>query len=202
MKKMPTLFRRDPDDRARVLPEVNPGCEWVLAGEGVARRKYDGTCIRWDGEHWWSRREVKKNRMMPPGYVPVETDPVTGKTVGWEPIAQSSFHKAFEEAVQPLREFGAMMRTELPPGTFELIGPKINGNPEKAATHRLEPHANAESWHGPDVIPPDVTTVEGMYEHLREFVLALHEHEGWEGIVWHHPDGRMVKLKARDFAKV
>lgn len=22
---------------------------------------------------------------------------------------------------------------------------------------------------------------------------------GWEGIVWHHPDGRMAKLKARDF---
>ncbi len=21
---------------------------------------------------------------------------------------------------------------------------------------------------------------------------------GWEGIVWHHPDGRMAKLKARD----
>ena len=22
--------------------------------------------------------------------------------------------------------------------------------------------------------------------------------EGWEGVVWHHPDGRMVKLKVRD----
>jgi hypothetical protein len=21
---------------------------------------------------------------------------------------------------------------------------------------------------------------------------------GWEGVVWHHPDGRMAKLKARD----
>ena len=21
----------------------------------------------------------------------------------------------------------------------------------------------------------------------------------WEGIVWHHPDGRMAKLKRRDF---
>ena len=22
---------------------------------------------------------------------------------------------------------------------------------------------------------------------------------GWEGIVWHHPDGRMAKLKVRDY---
>lgn len=36
MKKIPTLLRRDPADMSRVLPEVNPGCEWVLAGEGRA----------------------------------------------------------------------------------------------------------------------------------------------------------------------
>jgi len=25
------------------------------------------------------------------------------------------------------------------------------------------------------------------------------EHAGWEGIVFHHPDGRMAKIKGRDF---
>ena len=29
----------------------------------------------------------------------------------------------------------------------------------------------------------------------------LHAHP-WEGIVWHHPDGRMAKLKKRDFPRV
>ena len=32
MKKIPTLLVRDPNDRAHVLDEVTPGCEWVLAG--------------------------------------------------------------------------------------------------------------------------------------------------------------------------
>jgi hypothetical protein len=201
VRKIPTLFQRDPEHRARLLPELTPGCGWVLSGEGVAKRKYDGTCVMWDGRLWWGRREVKLGKMIPAGFRQVQTDPITGKAVGWEPIQQTPFYKAFEEAVEPLRMLGGMLRTELPPGTFELIGPKINGNPEKAEVHRLESHANAESWATNDVTPPWINTTEAMFEHLREFVTAAHEHEGWEGIVWHHPDGRMVKLKARDFPK-
>jgi hypothetical protein len=91
VQKIPTVFRRDPDDMKHVLPEVNPGCEWVLAGEGVATRKYDGTCVMLDGQGWWARREVKPGKAAPGGFVPIETDEATGKTVGWEPIAQSSF---------------------------------------------------------------------------------------------------------------
>ncbi len=37
-EKIPTLFVRDLEDRAHVTDEVTPGCEWVLAGEGVAYR--------------------------------------------------------------------------------------------------------------------------------------------------------------------
>lgn len=40
MKKIPTLFVRDFDNRpAHVLPEVTPGCDWVLAGEGQVTRR-------------------------------------------------------------------------------------------------------------------------------------------------------------------
>ena len=43
MKKIPTMFERDWNgDRSRVVNQVHPGCEWVLAGEGVATRKLDG----------------------------------------------------------------------------------------------------------------------------------------------------------------
>ena len=41
MKKIETLFKRDA--KFRCINEVNPGCEWVLAGEGEATRKFDGT---------------------------------------------------------------------------------------------------------------------------------------------------------------
>lgn len=30
-------------------------------------------------------------------------------------------------------------------------------------------------------------------------VIALCREWGWEGTVWHHPDGRMAKLKVRDY---
>ncbi|WP_410623160.1 hypothetical protein [Amycolatopsis sp. cmx-8-4] len=101
MQKIPTLFRRDPDDLRRVTREVHPACQWVLDGEGVPTRKYDGTCVRLDDAGtWWARREVKPGKSAPAGFAAVQTDPETGKTVGWEPVAQSAFAKFFDEPVR------------------------------------------------------------------------------------------------------
>ncbi|GGR59580.1 hypothetical protein GCM10010168_93000 [Actinoplanes ianthinogenes] len=179
MRKIPTVFRRDPDDRKRVLPEANPECQWVLDGEGVATRKYDGTCVLLDEDGvWWARREVRPGRTRPPGYRAVMTDENTGKTVGWEPIAQSSYAACHVEAVGRTARWA--------PGTYELIGPKINGNPERVAGHELVAHADAERFDVPREL-----------DGLRAWILA---HPEYEGIVWHHPDGRRAKLKHRDFA--
>ena len=38
MRKILTLFVRDPQDMRHVTREVHPDCAWVLAGEGVATR--------------------------------------------------------------------------------------------------------------------------------------------------------------------
>lgn len=83
MKKIPTLFERDWEgDRSRVLPSVAPGCEWVLAGEGVATRKYDGTCLMFDGARWYARREVKPGKQPPPNFVVSDADAQTMKVIG------------------------------------------------------------------------------------------------------------------------
>ncbi|KMS86165.1 DUF5565 family protein [Prauserella rugosa] len=191
MRKIPTLFQRRLDDRRYVDRIINSDCSWVLNGEGVATRKYDGTCVRLDDDgQWWARREVKRGKTAPENFMPVETDDTTGKTVGWEPIEQSSFAKFHAEAVEPLTQFGALVGQPMKPGTFELIGPKINGNPEGCMFHRLERHAAAEQIDG---LPLD-------FEGLREAMRNLDE-EGIEGVVWHHPDGRMAKLKVRDFPR-
>jgi hypothetical protein len=179
MNKIPTVFLRDPEDRKRTLAEVNPVCRWVLDGEGVATRKYDGTCVRLDADGvWWARREVRPGRTRPPGYQPVMTDEVTGKTVGWEPMANSAYARYHAEAIAG----GAPAE----PGTYELIGVKINGNPERVTGHTLIRHADAETFD----VPRDFTG-------LRDWLLA---HPQYEGLVWHHPDGRRAKLKHRDFA--
>lgn len=183
MQKIPTVFVRDPDDRAHVLPEVTPGCEWVLAGEGRATRKWDGTCTMLDDEgNWWARREVKPGKNIPPGYQIAEHDEVTGKLVGWEPMAQSSFAKLHAEAL-PNSAAGR-------PGTYELLGPKINGNPDGFEVHVLMPHGweRLSERIAIEASPRD-------FDGLRNWLLARE----YEGIVWHHTDGRRAKLKAKDF---
>jgi hypothetical protein len=102
----------------------------VLDGEGVATRKYDGTCVALDSDGWWARREVKPGKQPPVNYQPIETDEITGKTVGWEPIEQSAFAKFHAEAVENTRRIGAGW----PADTYELVGPKVNGNPEQVMT--------------------------------------------------------------------
>ncbi|WP_255273315.1 hypothetical protein [Actinomadura madurae] len=42
----------------------------MFAGEGRATRKYDGTCVRFDGGRWLARREVKAAVPRRPGSSP------------------------------------------------------------------------------------------------------------------------------------
>lgn len=207
MRKIPTLFVRDPEDMRRLTREVHPDCKWVLDGEGSATRKYDGTCVALlysDGDQvsdsapmggpsletaelrWFARREVKPGKTPPYGFIAVERDEVTGKTVGWEPIEQSAFAKFHAQALASHdAHFGP---TDFEPGTYELIGVKVNGNPERVDPefgHQLMSHAYAAEV--PDA-PRD-------FDELAKF---LADFDG-EGLVWHHPDGRMAKIKRRDF---
>ena len=182
MKKIPTLFMRDftaPSNGRYVTDEVHPACQWVLDGEGVATRKYDGTCVMFDGERWWARREVKANRQPPAGFVEVGFDDIADKAVGWEPIEQSAFAKYHDEALV------LSLVNIWPGGTYELIGPKVNGNPEREPVHVLQPHAAA------DVLVDAPRDFDGLSRWLATFA--------GEGIVWHHPDGRMAKIKRKDF---
>lgn len=180
MQKIPTLFRRNPDDLRRLLQEVHPDCRWVLDGEGGPTRKYDGTCTMLDSDgRWWARREVKKGKAVPQEFQEVDFDPETGKAVGWEPIDQSPFVKAWQDAMQNA-ETG-----QPTPGTYELCGPKVNGNPEGFPQHVLIRHGVFKLD-----TPRDYAELESW--------LKAHD---YEGIVWHHPDGRMAKIKKRDFPK-
>jgi len=146
-----------------------------------------------DGAKWWARREVKAGKTAPPNYVEDNTDPVTGKTQGWEPIEQSAFAKFHAEVLNRQTEWvssGEEPHQPFPIGTYELVGPKVNGNPEREDQHVLINHDYAEIAH--DAI--NASTI----DRIKEIVALYSELNGWEGIVWHHPDGRMAKLKARD----
>ena len=178
MKKIPTIFERDWEgDRSRVLNTPTPGCEWVFAGEGVATQKYDGTsCLIEDGV-LYKRHEVREGKTTPEGFREVDDDLETGKKVGWVAVGDGPDDKWHRDA-------WARGGSELPDGTYELVGPKIQKNPEGSATHQLLSHADARQFEV-------VRTYSGIYEALAQL--------GIEGIVFHHPDGRMAKIKARDY---
>ena len=174
MKKIPTLFERDWNgDRSLVTREINHKCQWVFDGQGVATKKIDGTsCAIIDGKYF-KRYETKKGNF-PEGFIKIETDAETGKTFGWVPVGEGNEDKWHNEAyVDGLSD-----------GTYELIGPKVQGNPELSDKHVLINHNSLE-----------FEPVPRSYDEIKEFL----KDKDVEGIVWHHPDGRMAKIKKRDF---
>lgn len=170
------MFERDWDgDRSRVIDEIHAGCEWVLNGDGVATRKLDGTsCMVRDGK-LYKRRELRKGEPHPPTFDVSDQDVETGKTIGWLPVLDGPEDRWHRDAFKP----------GLEDGTYELLGPKIQGNPERLGAHFLILHSEAAQL-------PDAPRT---FSALREWFQG----QDIEGIVFHHPDGRMAKIKLRDF---
>jgi hypothetical protein len=177
MKKIISLFQRNYETDRLVRNEVVPGAEWVIAGEGVATRKYDGTCCMIMEGKLYKRYEAKKEP--PADFVPAQNrDSITGHWVGWRPCyREEPADKYHWEAFDNLGNKAD--------GTYELLGPKIQGNPEKVITHTLLKHTHA------DVMLDCPRNFEGFREWLGD--------KNIEGVVFHHPDGRMVKIKKKDF---
>jgi hypothetical protein len=177
MIKIPTIFVRDMSKQpALVLNAWVAGTEWVRDGEGIATRKYDGTsCMVRDGK-LYKRRELRQGDISPSDFESLGTDENTGKTVGWVPVGDGPEDKWHREAFdRPHAD-----------GTYELIGPKIQGNKDGLKErHVLLLHAAADQF------TEAPRTFSGLRHFLEEHVI--------EGLVWHHPDGRMAKIKRRDF---
>lgn len=175
MRKIPTIFQRDwKGDPSRVLNEPNPECEWVFQGYGTTTRKYDGSCVLIRNGKMFKRREIKPGGLEPPDFELVERDAETGKSVGWVPVGDGPEDKYHREA----------FTFDHADGTYELLGPKVQGNAEHVAFASLQRHADAEKF-----------TVPRNFAEIRDFLTTL----DIEGLVFHHPDGRMAKIKKRDF---
>jgi hypothetical protein len=189
VRKIPTLFLRDDETRRRfVTREVNPVCRWVADGEGVATFKWDGTAVLVDDDGGvWKRREVKAGHTQPAGHRLVEIDEVTGKSIGWVPARfDGPEDRWLAEAVAAHSPPGSL----IPAGTYELVGPKVQGNPHGFGDHRLIRHGVTPVLGG-----VDCRDYEGLVGWMSELGGTI---TGFEGLVWHHPDGRMAKLKLKD----
>lgn len=182
MQKIISLFKRDYEGTRQIYNEVVPGAEWVIAGEGRATCKWDGTCCMVEDGVLYKRYDAKKGKTPPTGFRPAqEPDPVTGHYPGWLAVDPNNPTDRWHcEAVRP----DSPANCGLLNGTYELVGPKVQGNPYRLEEHKLYPH-------GADTF----TNVPRNFKGLRDYF----SHMPIEGIVWWHPDGRKVKLKRRDY---
>ena len=180
MQKIISLFKRDYEGTRLVLNELAEGAEWVVAGEGIATEKIDGTAALWRDGKLYKRYDAKKGKTPPANFEPAqEPDPITGHWPGWLPVSDTAPEDKW------LRACLANSKDLINGATYEAIGPKIQGNKYNLLEHILRKHG--------DVI---LQGVPRDFDGLKQY---LDEHPQYEGIVWHHQDGRQVKLKRRDF---
>lgn len=183
MKKIISLFKRDYEVNSQVINEVVEGAEWVVKGEGVATVKLDGICCMIKNGVLYERYDVNKGMEVPEGFMPPQwTDETTGRWHGWIIV---DFNDPSKKPHLEAYDKHMLENNLHVDGTFELCGEKISGNPELINGHIL-------IRHGSIIIKPDPPR---EFCSLRNWII----YKNIEGLVWHHPDGRMVKIKKEDF---
>ena len=198
MKKIKTVFVIDRKTNM-CTNEVQPGSEWVLNGEGVATVKFDGTaCLVRDGKLFKRMdRKLKKPfanmfrndksivlthdmfKDAPCGWEACEEHPdiKTGHWPGWVPVDKNN--PADKWHIEAFQGFEI-------DGTYELIGPMVQSNKYAMEKHKLIMHSFLH------------VNVERSFDGIKEWLKDHYQ----EGIVFHHEDGRMAKIRRKDFGLI
>ena len=183
MKKIPTLFKREYDERENVVgvtEGVADGMEWVLAGDGEATEKVDGSACAIISGELYKKFDAKEGRVIPDGAIPCQpnSDPYTGHWPHWVKVDPASkgdkwFARAYENTPWCRED-----------GTYEAVGVHFQGNPYGLDADFLEKHGRIKIKDCP-------RTFDGIREWLR-----VHEVEGI--VFWKDGEPR-CKIKRTDF---
>ena len=184
MKKISTLYKKDPNDLGRVINEVNPENEWAFT-HGIPTRKFDGTASSVIDGELYKRYDCKINKEngeykkpIPNGAIPCqEPDKISGHHPHWVKCDRNNPADKWH--------FSAFDNQNLEDGTYELCGNKVQGNPENIEGHKLVKHGAFR-----------LSLEDDSFEYINSFL----EKEDIEGIVFHHrEDDRMCKIRKSDF---
>lgn len=184
MKKIKTLYKmRFLGGRAVVLepPEVTPGMEWVMDGDGEATEKVDGSACAIIAGMLYRRYDanVKKGRLPPPSGVACQSkpDPITGHWPFWVPVTESAEDKWYREAYYNT----PWCRAD---GTYEAVGPHFRSNPYGLDEDFIERHGRIKLRDCP-------RDFYGIREYLRTHEI--------EGIVFWKDGEPKCKIRRKDF---
>lgn len=193
MKKISTLYKKDPNDLSKVINEINPENEWVFTEGGIPTRKYDGTSTaifdgqlykRYDYKIDITTKKYKKKTPKQEDIPCQEPDYITGHHPHW--VICDRNNSADKYHFEAFDRLCSELPLELLDGTYELCGEKIQGNPENIIGHELIPHGDKILFDCNDF----------SFDGLKDY-LSTHN---IEGIVFHHKsDGRMCKIRKTDF---
>lgn len=198
MKKIKTLFviDRNTDLATDVITE---GAEWVVRGEGKTTIKFDGSATLFKDGNLYKRydRKLKSNfvkiarklgdkfvpedhmfTIVPEGAIPCEENPAPFSLhfPHWVLVTDAPEDKFHKEA---LLNSGNLDDDS----TYELVGPKVNGNAYNLDRHELWKHGSVE-----------FEIKDFSFEGLKNALKSLPH----EGFVFHHPNGEMIKLRRKD----
>lgn len=218
MKKIISLYQRNYDGDRLVRNEVTPGADWVLAGEGVATRKWDGTsCLVRDGK-LYKRYDAKAftvgedgqrqpwNRQPPADFIAAqEPDAITGHWPGWVPVGNGPEDKWHRDIKVVMLGDGEAYEAKLS-GTDHICWRSLMGNwyTLEDGTYELcgpRIQSNPDKFnchtlvlHGCAVLDDCPRDFDGLKSYLAEHDI--------EGVVWWRGDSTdcdKVKIKTKDF---
>jgi hypothetical protein len=181
MKKIPTLFERVYDHHkiVDILPNVHPGMEWVLCGDGIATVKIDGSCCAIINGEFYKRYDAKKGKPVPNGAIKCqeEADPITGHLPCWVKCDRNNpadkwFWAAYDAYDNRYID-----------STYEAVGKHFQGNPYGFDNDYLIKH-------GSEIIDVE-RTFEGIKNYLSQNYI--------EGIVFWKDGEPKCKIKRSDF---
>ena len=183
MKKITTMYEKDPNNLGRVINKLREEHKWVIR-EGIPMRKYDGTaCAIIDGK-LYKRYDAKinkktgKRKVIPEGAIPCQAADPYGSHPHWVKCNRNNPEDKYH-----FEGFNNLIIVR--DGTYELCGEKVQGNPEGFIGHILIKH---------DSFP--LENVPLNYVELKQYLTDM----DIEGIVFHHKkDGRMCKIRKSDF---
>ena len=181
MKKISTLFLKNPDNLGRVINEPNLENQWVFDGDGIPTRKFDGTAVAIINGELYKRYDVKRGKQIPEYAIACqEPDEITGHHPHWVKCDRNNpadkWHFMGFDALEYKQD-----------GTYELCGEKIQGNPEHIIGHILIKH-------GSEILQMKYFDFDAIKHYLSDTENDI------EGIVFHHKtDGRMCKIRKSDF---
>ncbi len=186
MRKISTIFDRNWETNRKVNEKLIVDFNFE---EAIATEKLDGMNVRVTIRKGTVVRVEKRRN-------PNKIQKQMGITEPWYIDAQ-------QEAKEDRWIFDAVSNTDftqVPDGEWsgEALGPKIQGNPLNLIEHQIFLFSLPE-WREKIILKE----VPFSFDQLKDFLANQKSIIGndalIEGIVWHHPNGEMVKIKRKDF---